>query len=162
MFGQISKNVAIVAASRSHRTLALPPSLAASRRHYSSSRLQYRPAWEATTSPPIRAPPTAAFDSGIQLSAYEKNWPSRLSRFRLQEVIPNDFFAVNNGYHDDEEPVAVQRTNVTQPLARPMTVVSLWFAQFPGRYSGGSHKILSEDKVTQSSLIPSVLTDTFE
>jgi hypothetical protein len=53
-------------------------------------------------------PPTAALDSGVQLSAYEKDWLLRLSWIQLQEIIPNDLFVMDSGYHDDEERVAMQ------------------------------------------------------
>jgi hypothetical protein len=45
-----------------------------------------------------------------------------------------------------------------RPVPLPITIVSLLLARSPGRYSGGSHKILSEDEVTKADLIPSLLT----
>ncbi len=79
----------------------------------------------------------------------------------LWEIAANGIPRAKGSCYEDEEPVATQCTKVTRPVSLPITILSLWLAHCPGRYSGGSHKILSEDEVTQSPLIPSLLTDNF-
>jgi hypothetical protein len=56
----------------------------------------------------------------------------------------------------------VEHTKVTLLVSLPIVIVSFLLAQTPGRYSGGSHKILSEDEATQPSLMLSLLAGKFE
>ena len=72
---------------------------------------------------------------------------------RSQELVPNDILEPRSGLYEDKKRVVLQRRKVTRPVSLPMTTVSLLLAHCPGpylggRYSGGSHKILSEDEVT--------------
>lgn len=83
------------------------------------------------------------------------------SEKELRNLFLMTFSSRKAGLYEGKKRVAAQYTKVTRPVSLLMTIVSPLFAQCPGRYSGGSHNILSKDEVTKSPVTLSLLAGKF-